>query len=160
MPHPTSQRLRFCLKTTEDLQAEFSAMKPEDRAEVSDEWLALVANAPAANPWIHGFRIERRSDGSEVGACGFKGPPVDGTVEVAYGIAPDQQGKGYATEAAAALVVFAFEHDDVTCVRAHTLPEVNASGSVLTKCGLKKVGEVVDPDDGLVWRWEKYRDES
>jgi hypothetical protein len=26
---------------------------------------------------------------------------------------------------------------------------------VLTKCGFQYVGEVIDPDDGLVWRFEK-----
>jgi [ribosomal protein S5]-alanine N-acetyltransferase len=25
---------------------------------------------------------------------------------------------------------------------------------VLTKCRFERVGEVVDPEDGLVWRWE------
>ncbi len=38
---------------------------------------------------------------------------------------------------------------------AHTCPEPNASTRVLTKCGFRRVGEVMDPDDGLVWRWEK-----
>ncbi len=30
----------------------------------------------------------------------------------------------------------------------------NASTRVLTKCKFKWVGEVMDPEDGLVWRWE------
>jgi len=28
---------------------------------------------------------------------------------------------------------------------------------VLEKCGFTHVGEVVDPEDGLVWRFEKRR---
>jgi RimJ/RimL family protein N-acetyltransferase len=40
---------------------------------------------------------------------------------------------------------------------AHTLPEANASGRVLAKCGLRFVGEVIDPEDGSVWRWERQR---
>jgi ribosomal-protein-alanine N-acetyltransferase len=40
-------------------------------------------------------------------------------------------------------------------VRAHTLPNPNASTRVLTKCGFHRVGEVIDPEDGLVWRWER-----
>jgi RimJ/RimL family protein N-acetyltransferase len=75
-------------------------------------------------------------------------------VEIAYGIHPDQQGRGYATEAAAALVSYAFTQSNVRLIRAHTLPEPNASTRVLTKCGFKHIGEVVDPEDGLVWRWE------
>jgi RimJ/RimL family protein N-acetyltransferase len=76
-------------------------------------------------------------------------------VEIAYGIAPEHQGKGYATEAAAALTDYAFRQREVRAVRAHTLPENNASTRVLTKCGFRRVGEVIEPEDGLVWRWEK-----
>jgi RimJ/RimL family protein N-acetyltransferase len=32
---------------------------------------------------------------------------------------------------------------------------MNASARVLAKCGFRRVGEVIDPEDGLVWRWEK-----
>ena len=100
-----------------------------------------------------------RGSAAAVGRCGFKGPPAaDGIVEIAYGIDPDHQGKGYATEAAEALVIFAFVSERVRVVRAHTLPEPNASTRVLTKCGFRYVGEVIDPEDGLVWRWEKSRD--
>ena len=76
-------------------------------------------------------------------------------MEIAYGIAPEHQGKGYATEAAEALTAYAFGSGQVRVVRAHTLPESNASGRVLTKCGFRNIGEVIDPEDGLVWRWEK-----
>jgi ribosomal-protein-alanine N-acetyltransferase len=91
-----------------------------------------------------------------IGACGYKGPPgADGAVEIAYGIAPGYQGKGYATEAAQALTASAFSSGRVRAVRAHTLPEVNASARVLEKCGFKCLGNVIDPEDGVVWRWEK-----
>lgn len=91
-----------------------------------------------------------------VGQCGFKGPPTaEGVVEIAYGVAPEHQGKGYATEAAEALTNYALSHERVRMVRAHTLPETNASTRVLMKCGFQNVGEVMDPEDGLVWRWEK-----
>ena len=69
-------------------------------------------------------------------------------------------GEGYATEAAEALVIFAFSSDQVRVVRAHTLPEANASTRVLTKCGFRFIGEVIDPEDGLVWRWEESEGRS
>jgi RimJ/RimL family protein N-acetyltransferase len=68
---------------------------------------------------------------------------------------PGSEGRGYATEAAAALVDFAQRDARVRVVRAHTLPERNASTRVLTKCGFELRGEVIDPEDGLVWRWER-----
>ena len=59
-----------------------------------------------------------RSTGEVVGTAGFKAPPSDGgVVELAYGIEPDHQGKGYATEAAAALAELALSCAEVRIVR-------------------------------------------
>ncbi len=105
---------------------------------------------------MHGFRVILRESGQEIGSAGFKGPPDDeGMVEIAYGIAPDHQSRGYATEAAAALTDFALADSNVKIVRAHTLPERNASCRVLEKCGFEFLGEAIEPEDGLVWRWER-----
>jgi RimJ/RimL family protein N-acetyltransferase len=78
-------------------------------------------------------------------------------VEIAYDVAPDQERNGYATEAARALVAYAFSIAQVALVRAHTLPASNASIRVLSKCGFQFVGEVNDPEDGLVRRFEMRR---
>ena len=59
-----------------------------------------------------------------------------------------------ATQAATALVQHAGTHAAVKIIRAHTLPEKNASTRVLEKCGFRFVGEAIEPEDGLVWRWE------
>lgn len=124
--------------------------------DVSSEWIEQLRVAPGPDPWTLGFAVTHRDDGRVVGSAGFKGPPgEDGVVEIAYGIAPGYQGKGLATEAARALVAFALERVDVTAIRAHTLPENGASAHVLAKCGFQNVGEVTDPEDGLVWRWER-----
>jgi hypothetical protein len=32
------------------------------------------------------------------------------------------------------------------------------AATVLDQCGFWHRGEVVDPEDGLVWRWEKYEE--
>jgi RimJ/RimL family protein N-acetyltransferase len=124
--------------------------------DVSPNWLAALRNSSGPDPWRHGFFVVHRDGGSVIGTAGFKGPPdATGTVEVAYGIVPSFEGQGYATEAAAALVDFAFSSGQARTVRAHTLPEANASTRVLLKCGFRHVGMVVDPDDGPVWRWER-----
>jgi RimJ/RimL family protein N-acetyltransferase len=98
------------------------------------------------------------ASGAVIGSCAYKGPPDEGgVVEIAYAVDPEYQGRGYATEAARALVNFAFRSGQVRLVRAHTRAENNASTRVLAKCGFERVGEVVDPEDGLVWRWELQR---
>ena len=124
--------------------------------EVSPAWVEQLRAAPGPDPWTLGFAVVLRDDGPVIGSAGFKGPPgEDGSAEIAYGIAPGYQGKGFATEAARALVAFALERVDVTSMRAHTMPENGASGRVLANCGFQHIGEVTDPDDGLVWRWER-----
>jgi RimJ/RimL family protein N-acetyltransferase len=45
----------------------------------------------------------------------------------------------------------------VRAVRAHTVAQDNASARVLTKCGFEVLGQVEDPKDGWVWRWEKVQ---
>jgi ribosomal-protein-alanine N-acetyltransferase len=94
--------------------------------------------------------------GELVGLGGFKGPPVAGEVEIGYGVAPERQGRGHATAAARWLTDTAFARG-VEVVVAHTLAEPNASTTVLQRCGMTKVGELVDPDDGPIWRWEVWR---
>ena len=87
----------------------------------------------------------------------LQGPPdPDAVVEIAYGMSPEHQNQGYATEAAGALTAHAFATGLVRLVIAHTLSNSGASGRVLTKCGFRAIGQVVDPDDGLVWRWERH----
>ncbi len=91
--------------------------------------------------------------GELVGLGGFKREPADGEVEIGYGVAPERQGRGHATAAARWLIDTAFARG-VEVAIAHTLAEVNASTTVLQRCGMAKVDEIVDPNDGPIWRWE------
>ena len=150
-----TRNLKLVPKTLEEVHASIEAMTPAERAELSADWLALLHASTSADPWTHGFSLVLLDTDTVVGSAGFKGPPANGVVEIAYGLSPEHQGKGYATEAAEALTAHAFDSGEVRVVRAHTLPESNASGRVLTKCGFRRIGEVIDPEDGLVWRWEK-----
>lgn len=88
-----------------------------------------------------------------VGSGGYKGRPVGGVVEIGYEMAPDFQNQGFATEATRALIDHAFSHSEIECVIAHTLPERNASTTVLEKVGMALVEAVIDPDEGVVWQW-------
>ena len=126
--------------------------------DVSPVWLAQLRTSPAADPWALGFAVVHQDSGEVIGMGGFKGPPDgDGMVEIAYGIVPGYEGRGYATEVATALLAFALDDPRVRVVRAHTLPEPGPSPRVLTKCGFECLGEVVEPEDGTVWRWEHAR---
>ena len=147
-------RLRLVLESTEAVVARVAAMSPADRAEVSPAWLARVRTA-APSPWTHGFALVERATETIVGSCAFKGPPdADGTVEIAYAVDPGYRGRGFAKEAATALVDFA-RGAGVRVIRAHTLPTTGPSTCVLAACGFEHIGAVTDPEDGLVWRWER-----
>ena len=117
--------------------------------------MELLRNSAEVDGWVHGFAMVERASGRVVGSCGFKGPPDgEGVVEIAYGVKEEERGKGYASEAAEGLVGFASRDGRVRMVRAHTIDDANASARVLRKCGFRCAGQVNDPEDGVVWRWD------
>ncbi len=145
--------MKLIPRTRDEVRATLEVLPPEVRVLISSHWLALLEKSAAQDPWIHGFKVVDDA-GIPLGLASFKGPPIDGVVEIAYAIEPGQQGKGHATAAARALTAFAFASGQVRLVCAHTLPEGISSQRVLLKSGFEKTGEVVDPEDGLVWRFE------
>jgi len=149
--------LKLVPKTRDQVRAEVTALSAVDKALLSPRWLMRLASSAVVDPWVHGYSLVERGSDAVVGSCGFKGPPADGVAEIAYGVSPEQRNRGYATEAAGALVAYAFRRADVSVVRAHTLPDASDSQRVLAKCGFERVGEVEDPDDGPVVRFEKRR---
>jgi len=99
-----------------------------------------------------------RADRALIGLGGYMGRPgEDGVAEIGYALAPGYQGQGLATEAARGMAAHAFAHPAVTEVRAHTLPGPNSSTAVLERLGMVFIGEVEDPEDGLIWRWAMGR---
>lgn len=144
--------LKLVPRTRDEVRAAIDAMDAATRAQISADWWAKFEQSAFQDPWIHGFNL-LLPDGTNVGIGSFKGPPVEGVVEIAYAILPEHQGRGYATAGARAMVDHAFQSPDVRMVTAHTLPGGVASQRVLKKAGFRHVGEVVDPEDGLVWRF-------
>ena len=108
------------------------------------------------NPWQWGFAAVEPASDTVIGTAGFKGEPDEaGMVEIAYGVVPSCENRGFATEMAAALLSYASADSRVRLIRAHTLPENNASARVLQKNDFMHLGTVTDPEDGDVWRWER-----
>jgi len=93
--------LNLVPKTPDELRAMIDGMSSEEKVELSPDWLARIQAATEPDPWLHGFTIRLRESDVFVGNCGFMAPPnPEGVVEIAYGIEPEHQGKGYATEVA------------------------------------------------------------
>jgi [ribosomal protein S5]-alanine N-acetyltransferase len=148
-------RLKIVLQTREEVEQMLAALPDEHRALISPDWLAHMRAATPGDPWSFAFRVIHRETGADIGTCSFKGPPVNGVVEISYSTHPEHQHKGYATEAAKALVDFASSRREVHLIRAHTLPTGEVSKRILARCGFRYVGEAVDPEDGTVSRFER-----
>lgn len=87
------------------------------------------------------WAVEERASGRVIGDCGLflvegKGPDV----EVAYHFAQSVWGKGYASEAAQACVRYGFDVLHLPKIVGIINPGNAASGRVLEKAGLKRVG--------------------
>lgn len=103
-------------------------------------------------PWI--CYVALTNDGV-VGTCGFKAPPRDGRVEIAYFTFPGQGGKGVATQMARQLLLIAQEAQQGLIVAAQTLPDRNASHRVLEKLGFTCKGSLEHDEDGTVLEWQR-----
>ena len=90
------------------------------------------------------YLITRLADGRAIGGIGFKGQPVDGCVEIGYGLTPSARGGGYAAEAAVALLALATEHGLSRVIADTTLDNI-ASQRTLIRAGFR----LVSADDEL-----------
>ena len=86
-------------------------------------------------------------------ACAFTAAPVAGRVEIAYFTFPSFEGRGVATEMATQLISIARMTQPAIEVFAQTLPERNASNSILKKLGFELFGQANHPEEGPVWEW-------
>jgi ribosomal-protein-alanine N-acetyltransferase len=104
---------------------------------------------PAGPDQVFGHRlVVERETGQVVGGIGLKGAPTDGRVELGYGIVESRRGRGYATEAAQAMVSMALELPGVTEVVAGADPANVASVRVLERAGF-----ILESQDGNEFRY-------
>ncbi|MER8090781.1 GNAT family protein [Streptomyces sp. NPDC094048] len=98
----------------------------------------LDACATTGDPSPFGsYEISRRGDSLVIGGMGFHGAPDEnGHVTIGYGLVPSAQGKGYASEALRALLLFAREQG-VICVHGDTDLDNLASQHVMTAVGMR-----------------------
>lgn len=101
-------------------------------------------------PWIGYFAKE---NDEWVGSGGFKGQPVDGTIEIAYGVFEKCRQQGIGAAICKHLVDLSLKTDPSVRVTARTLPEENFSTKILKKNNFILIGSVNDSEDGEVWEW-------
>jgi RimJ/RimL family protein N-acetyltransferase len=107
--------------------------------------------------WLSSLRTSREA----VGVCGLGGgPDRHGVFTIGYSVYPAHQRHGYATEAMARLVEWAFEQKGAELARA-TIPTWNtASIRVVTKLGMTFAGTSTNKDIGDVLLYDLRRPRS
>jgi RimJ/RimL family protein N-acetyltransferase len=96
------------------------------------------------------WAIERRSDRRFIGFCGLMPTPapIAGEVEIGWRLARGVWGRGYATEAAAASLSWAWTYLDVPSIAAVTVPANARSRRLIERLGMVRVagGDFDHPD--------------
>lgn len=90
------------------------------------------------------FAVTDKETGELYGAIGLSNEIDFNQGEIAYWIGEQYWGKGYATEAAQAIVQFAFEEKKLHKVFARYFSSNPASGKVMEKIGMKQEGILKD----------------
>lgn len=104
------------------------------------QWIAGNAELYARGKVVV-FGIQLKSEGDLVGGIGLREiEPEHSQAELGFWIAVGCWGKGYATEAARAVVAFGFEELGLNRIYAHHMVRNPASGRVLAKTGMKPEG--------------------
>jgi RimJ/RimL family protein N-acetyltransferase len=97
-------------------------------------WRDALREPGAEGWWLHYVLVTSASRPTLVGSMGYKGPPIDGVVEIGYSVVPSWQRRGLATEACRALIESAWRRGAGVVV-AHTLAGLEPSIGVLRKLG-------------------------
>jgi aminoglycoside 6'-N-acetyltransferase len=124
---------------------------------IREEIEAMAGRSPGEpGGWVQLSVLDRES-GALVGDVGFsqaEGEP--GVVKVGYTVAPAFQGVGYATEAVAAIIAYAFERLGAKVVRAYASAENVPSIRVAEKVGMRLMERFEHHSDGETWHGVRY----
>jgi RimJ/RimL family protein N-acetyltransferase len=164
----TTERLRLRRSTAEDAEA-ISAYRSDPEVHRMQGWertdpegvrkeIEEMAPRRPGEPggWVQ-FTVEERNDGALVGDVGLS--PADGepgVIKVGYTIDPSYQRRGYATEAVAALVEYAFDTLGARIVRAYADADNVASHRVAEHVGMRLIERFQHRDADGVWSVVRY----
>jgi [ribosomal protein S5]-alanine N-acetyltransferase len=127
------------------LPAEF--LNEDERTGVLPVQLKRMEASPDQLDWTMRLMVTR-SDHEVIGHCGFHGPPQDvGRAEIGYTVFEPYRGRGYAKEAARALVEWGLAQGQSE-VYASVSPGNAPSLAVVRAVGFEQVGVQEDEVDG------------
>jgi ribosomal-protein-alanine N-acetyltransferase len=107
--------------------------------------LSIVESPTGFESWM----IIKKDTLEIIGDLGFKGfNDAEGNIDIGYGIIKEERQKGYATEAVAALIQWAFSNEFVKEITARCLIDNTSSIHLLKKC---KFTEISKDNEMLYW---------
>jgi RimJ/RimL family protein N-acetyltransferase len=91
-----------------------------------------------------------------IGSAGFHDfPDQNGMIEVGFGIVPEMQNKGFGKELLFGMWDWISKNPEVKILRYTVSPTNAPSMHIINSLGFTKVGEQMDPEDGLELIFEK-----
>jgi ribosomal-protein-alanine N-acetyltransferase len=123
-----------------------------ETAEILD-WVKEQLQEDASQlTWLT-WLILHRATHTLIGDAGFSGKPnASGVITLGYSIVPEYRVRGYGSEAAGALVDWAFQQDGVEAIEATTPATGHASMRILEKLGFERVE---GDEKTVLWRKAK-----
>ena len=118
---------------------------------------------PDTQRWLIRALVRTGPEKVMIGHAGFHGPPganglkAGDAVEIGYTVFPAFRGRGYATEAAAALLDWARSEHEIRHFIASVAPANAPSLAIVRKLGFVQTGDQWDEEDGLELVFELTR---
>lgn len=111
--------------------------------------VADVRQNPDNIRWYYRMIVDRERNVA-VGSVSFHaGPDERGMVEIGIGIAPEEQGQGFASEALLGMWNWAAHQPGVKFLRYTVSPTNRPSMAIIKKFEFPQIGEQIDEEDGL-----------
>ncbi len=111
--------------------------------------VADVRENPEHVRWYYRMIVERERN-LVVGSVSFHAAPDErGMVEIGIGIAPDEQGNGFASEALFGMWNWVAHEPGVKFLRYTVSPTNRPSIAIIKKFAFPQIGEQIDEEDGL-----------
>ena len=135
----------YLLFMTDERATRYLMFTDEQKTEEGARQLfSAVVDSYASDKPIFAYAVTLR-DNRFIGSCGISEVSANGVFECYYSLLPNYWGKGYATEAAEALIQYCFDHYPIYEIRAYMSPENPDSSGVAERVGMAYQGIQIHP---------------
>ena len=144
-----TERLIIKIPTSSDVESWFALHAESDVKQFTKDKVQKMLEKDILHHQKYGFgmwSVYEKKHNEFVGRAGlfyFIENDIESDIELGYVLHKAHWGKGYATEIAAAIINWGFEHLRVNRLVAITRPDNKSSQRVLTKIGMRHTGNIL-----------------